>query len=70
MNLSWTVACSPLVDGDVADLGERAPAIEERAHDAGAAADLPVGTFDHAVRAARHLVGIVAKGDRMMSGMW
>ena len=48
-------ACGPLVGGDVADPGadehERAPAVRERADHAGAAADLPVQSFDHVVRA-------------------
>lgn len=48
-------AARPIVGGDVADPGadehERAPAIREAADDAGAAADLPVQSFDHVVRA-------------------
>ena len=47
-NVAWSV-----VGGDVADPGadehERAPAIREAADDAGAAADLPVQSFDHVV---------------------
>jgi hypothetical protein len=45
----------PVVAGDVSDPGgdehQRAPAVGERAHDAGPAADFPVQAFDHVVRA-------------------